>query len=141
MIADALLDRLKRVKKTGHNRWVAECPAHKSKSGSSLAITVSDSDKLLLHDFGGCTAAEIVEAVGLTLTDLFPPQSPGIHSAHPRVSALTPLIKHFESDLLIVHILLADISKNKPIIEADRVTAKAAAARIWSALREARYVL
>ena len=141
MIADPLLDRLKRVKKTGRNRWIAECPTHKSKSGASLAITVSDSDKLLLHDFGGCAVAEIVEAVGLNLADLFPPQFPGVHSAHPRASSLTPLVGQFENDLLVVHVLLADIAKGKPIGDRDRVVAKAASGRIWNALREARHAI
>lgn len=140
MTADVLLSRLEGVRSTGHDKWVARCPAHESKSGSSLSIRELDGDRVLLYDFGGCSVAEILGAVGLEPSDLFPPRQPGIHSSRPRVSALTPLIRAFENDLLIVHVLLADVGNSKTINAVDCATAKACAARIWSALQEARHV-
>ena len=53
----------------------------------------------------------------------------------------TPLVRQFENDLLVVHVLLADIAKGKPIGDRDRVVAKAASGRIWNALREARHAI
>lgn len=78
MSANALLGRLDRVRQTGPDRWIARCPAHDDR-GPSLSIRELPDGRVLVHDFGqGCTAAEIVEAVGLTLEDLFPerPQAP-----------------------------------------------------------------
>lgn len=140
MNIDVLLSMLENVRPTGYNKWIACCPAHKSKSKASLAIKVGDGDTVLIYCHGGCPTTDIVAAVGLELSDLFPPRQAGIHNSRPRASNLTPIIKAFENDLLVVHVLLADIGQGKPISAADRMAAKAAAGRIWSALREARYV-
>jgi len=138
--ADTLLSRLESVRPTGNGKWIARCPAHKDRS-PSLSIKTTDSETLLLHCHAGCAPAEVVGAIGLGMSDLFPPRQPDVHSSGPRASALTPLIRAFESDLLIVHVLLADIGQGKRISSADRMAAKAAASRIWTALREARYVV
>lgn len=53
----------------GKNGWVARCPAHQDTT-PSLSITPRH-DKVLLKCFAGCTAQAIVEALGLTMADLF----------------------------------------------------------------------
>lgn len=70
---DNLLSRLEGVKRTGAGTWRARCPAHGSKS-LSLAIREADTGATLLHCFAGCTVHEVVGAVGMDLTDLFPPR-------------------------------------------------------------------
>jgi hypothetical protein len=63
-----LLDKVR-----GRNgSYQACCPAHDDKD-PSLSITETSDGKVLLKCFSGCTAAEIVEAVGLEMKDLFPP--------------------------------------------------------------------
>ena len=76
--ADKVLSRLQGVKRTGPGKWIALCPARDERS-PSLAIRERDDGALLLHDFGGASVLEIVEAIGLTLADLFPEplHSPG----------------------------------------------------------------
>ena len=69
-----LLSRLEGVSRA-HQKgkltcWSARCPAHADKTPSlSLA---DDNGTLLLHCHAGCTADEIVLAVGMDLADLFP---------------------------------------------------------------------
>ena len=140
MSADVLLDRLSGVRHTGTRRWIARCPAHEDKR-PSLSIRESDSGAVLAYCFAGCDIASIVAAVGLDLSDLFPPRLPDVHASRPRASGLTPLLSAFERDLLIVHLLLGDLAQGKPISDADRSTAKASATRIWTALQEARHVV
>ena len=65
-----LLDRLECVRKSGRG-WIARCPAHGDKR-PSLSLAEGDDGRVLLHCFGGCSAASVVHAVGLTLGDLFP---------------------------------------------------------------------
>lgn len=74
MSADLLLARLDRVRRTGHGRWTANCPAHDSKSKSSLSIRELDDGRVLVHCFAGCEVHRVVEAVGLDIGDLFPKQ-------------------------------------------------------------------
>jgi len=71
MNAAALLARLERVKQTGPGRWMARCPAHEDKS-PSLSIRETDNGNILVHCFSGCAAADVVAALGLELSDLFP---------------------------------------------------------------------
>lgn len=71
MIGD-LLNRLERVRRMGDNRWIACCPAHGDRH-PSLNIRLTDDDTILLVcRSGGCSAHDIVSAIGMNLTDLFP---------------------------------------------------------------------
>ena len=70
---ETLLARLESVRSTGRGRWLARCPAHEDRS-PSLSIAEGDDGRTLINCFSGCGAAEIVAAVGLELSDLFPPR-------------------------------------------------------------------
>jgi len=69
-----LLDRLVGVQKSGTG-YRARCP---SCSGTSRKLSVSDAHTgvRLVHSFGGCAAAEVLGAVGLSTADLFPKVMP-----------------------------------------------------------------
>lgn len=68
---EKVLGRLDKVKSTGRSKWVACCPAHDDQD-PSLSITEASDGKVLLKCWAGCSAAEIVGAVGLEMRDLFP---------------------------------------------------------------------
>jgi hypothetical protein len=67
---DRLLTRLQGVRPTGDSKWFARCPAHKDGT-QSLSIKEGADGRALVYCFAGCTAGEIIAAVGLTLRDLF----------------------------------------------------------------------
>lgn len=75
---EKILDRLEGVKRVGR-RWVARCPAHDDKS-PSLSLTEAQDGRVLLHCFAGCSAFDVVSAVGLELSDLFPERMEGYRS-------------------------------------------------------------
>jgi hypothetical protein len=75
MTASALLSKLDGVRRTGENRWLARCPAHDDKH-PSLAIRQLADGRVLIHDFAGCAANEVLEAVGLDFDALFPEKTP-----------------------------------------------------------------
>lgn len=74
MTAEVLLSRLEKVKQTGKDRWLACCPAHPDKH-PSLNIRETPDGTVLIKCFASCGAAEVVAAVGLELSDLFPPRT------------------------------------------------------------------
>lgn len=77
MSADALLSRLASVRKRGADQWSARCPAHDDK-GPSLSVRVLQDGRTLVHCFAGCSADEVLGAVGLDMVELFPPKpAPG----------------------------------------------------------------
>jgi DNA primase len=71
MTADTLLARLDKVKTSGHGKWLACCPAHPDKR-PSLHIKECDDGRVLVHCFTGCSVGDILAAVGLEFSDLFP---------------------------------------------------------------------
>lgn len=73
MTAEALLERLDRVRQRGADQWSARCPAHDDK-GPSLSVKELSDGRVLLHCFAGCDVDEIVAAIGLEIAELFPPR-------------------------------------------------------------------
>lgn len=65
-----LLTRLDKVRGK-HPKWQALCPAHLDKS-PSLTISQAEDGKILIHCFAGCGAGDIMDAIGMSLKDLFP---------------------------------------------------------------------
>ena len=69
---ELILQNLENVREVGPYKWSAKCLCHDSKSGSSLRIRELDDGRILLHDFGGCSVGEILGALGLEFSDLYP---------------------------------------------------------------------
>ena len=80
MSAETLLDRLEKVRRKGDGKWMACCPAHDDKN-PSLSITGIGNGKVLIHCFAGCSPADVVRSLGLSMSDLYPP-NPDIHLRH-----------------------------------------------------------
>ena len=59
-----LLSRLDKVRQSKQNRWISCCPAHDDKT-PSLQISMVESDRILIHCFSGCGAAEVLDAINL----------------------------------------------------------------------------
>jgi hypothetical protein len=73
--ADTVLARLDSPKPTGRDRWRAACPVCGERNRSTLSVGVGDSGAVLLKCFkSGCGPDVIAAALGLELSDLFPPR-------------------------------------------------------------------
>jgi Protein of unknown function (DUF3987)/Toprim-like len=60
------------VRPNGQGGQLARCPTHEDRS-PSLSISVGEDERVLVHCFAGCLTEDIVEALGLEVRDLFPP--------------------------------------------------------------------
>lgn len=72
---DLLLGQLERVKQTGPDTWLASCPTANHRHGDrsrGLSIREGDDGRVLVHCHAGCPVDEVVAALGLELSDLFP---------------------------------------------------------------------
>lgn len=133
MSAEALLDRLDGVKQTSTDRWIAKCPAHADRS-PSLSIRELEDGRVLIHDFGMCDPRSVVEAVGLSLADLFPAtyqQDP--HYTPSAANRKIPAADRLEMLALeseIVLIVACDLRNNLAIAEADFARLTVAVQRI-----------
>jgi len=110
---EKLTSRLEMV--TGRaGKFKARCPAHDDR-GPSLSITETDHGQLLIHCFAGCGAADIVEAVGLTMSDLFPPDEyiNTVRRRDRKVENYRLLIERARHAAILVNVFAAQIIKDK----------------------------
>jgi DNA primase len=131
MPVEALLSRLTKVR--GRNgSWTACCPAHEDKS-PSLAIKEVDG-KVLVHCFGGCSVEQVVGAVGMDLTELFPPRTPD-YKPQPRAKFYAAdLMRVIAMEARIVAVAAYDMGKGKTLPVTDLARLRQACQRINSAL-------
>jgi hypothetical protein len=73
---DMVLSRLGpfKLRENGRDRWRACCPAHGGANPSALSVGIGDTGVVMLKCWRGCTADEVAVALGLDLSDLFPPR-------------------------------------------------------------------
>lgn len=71
-IASLFQGRIRGLKQSGANgQFTGFCPAHDDRK-PSLSINVGTDGHILLHCHAGCSVEDIVQALGLTMSDLFP---------------------------------------------------------------------
>ena len=72
---DRFLSKLNSVRSSS-NGWEARCPCRNDDNNPSLSIALGQDDKVLAtcHRGQGCSIVEICQAVGLKVTDLYPPR-------------------------------------------------------------------
>ena len=66
--------------------WQSRCPAHDDHN-ASLSVSTGADGRILLKCHAGCSAENIVAALGLTLGDLFPPRAGNGNHSKPRFVA------------------------------------------------------
>jgi hypothetical protein len=133
---DRLLSCLDRVKRTGPSTWVASAPTREDKR-PSMTIRELDDGRVLVHDFGGDSVEEILGAIGLTFSDLYPPKpvDPESYSKperRPFPAADTLRAVAFEA--LLVGCAAAAVSAGEPLATVDRERLMLAVSRIQDAL-------
>lgn len=134
MSLDRLLNSLTKVKGR-KGAWTASCPAHEDKS-PSLAIRQTEDGRILLHCFGGCSVHNVLGAVGMEMSDLFPDKGENRGKVKPAFYA-TDLLKVISFETIVVSICASDMAKGKPLSERDRARLRKASQRIQEAARYA----
>ena len=132
--AERFVSRLGKVR--GRNgSWTAQCPAHDDKS-PSLSVRETEDGRVLVHCFGGCAVHDVVGAVGMDMTDLFPPDDkrkdypvegkPSMRSSF----YASDLLRIASFECLVVMIAAYDMSKGKRLSDEDMERLKVAQQRI-----------
>ena len=138
-----ILSRLDGVKRSGRG-WLARCPAHSDRS-ASLSVAEGDDGRVLLHDFGGCELSDVLAAIGLSITDLFPRRlghytSPAERAAaveRARQARIGAALSALASESAIVEVAASQIAAGRALSPADLDRLSVACERI----REAHSVL
>lgn len=132
--ADKLIERLEKVKRTGVDRWQARCPAHQDKS-PSLSIRELPDGRLLVHCWAACATADVLAAIGLEFTDLFPEPITGHAPRVRRAFSAADALLAIDFETTVVQIAAADLAAGKTI---DRDRLRLAAQRIGKAMEAVR---
>ena len=129
-----LPDHFEKSRPTGAHSWLACCPAHGDKT-PSLSIRQTEDGRWLLHCFAGCDVLDILAAVGLAMTDLFPEDvrprdRPRVRYPVPPLDALRALSR----EAGIVAIAASDLAEGRSLSKQDADRIAQAAGRIATAL-------
>lgn len=132
---DNLLSRLNKVRQTGPGRWIARCPAHNDKS-PSLAIREFGDGRILLHCFTGCSTADVLTAVRLEFSDLYPADSWAIGHANAehRLFPAADVLRALNFETLVVAAAAGALLEGKPFSDDDRTRLALAMERIETAV-------
>lgn len=121
MTIDILLQRLDKMKQTGHGKWQARCPAHDD-HGPSLAIRECDDGRVLVHCFADCPTVEVLDAVGLDYSALYPPSPFSAHAFKPvrKPWNANDVLHALNVQLLTAYNICTAAADGKPLTEEDR---------------------
>ncbi|MQM37687.1 hypothetical protein KBTX_01689 [wastewater metagenome] len=134
--AATLLPRLERVRELGPGRWIARCPAHDDRS-PSLSVRETDDATILVHCWAGCPSADVVAALGLELSDLFPPRRDDRAPLRPRERWVPrDVLAAVAGEALVVAIAADDLAAGRRLADADRERLRTASLRLRAAARE-----
>lgn len=135
----SVLSRLENVRSRGKSSYTARCPAHQDRTAS---LSVSQGEHgVVLHCFAGCQTDDVLGAIGLTMSDLFPPRDRASMTPAERsqarqaaqqagwAAALTTLAQ----DTLLVQSVAGMLGRGEKMHPSDIDSLTAAATRIHNA--------
>ncbi len=131
MNIDNLLSRLNKVKKTGNGRWLACCPAHQDKH-PSMNIKESPDGTILIICRAGCANHDILQAIGLEFSDLFPEKLADHIRPQKRPFPAADVLQALSTETLIVHITADRMSKGEILDSSELARLKLASQRIMT---------
>lgn len=99
-----------------------------------MTIRELDDGRILIHDFGGSSPAEILDAVGLTFPDLFPERMSTHVKPERRPFPAADLLRVIGFEVLLVALAAVRLAGGELLDGADRERLMLAASRIREAL-------
>ncbi|MBP6815872.1 MAG: hypothetical protein KAY46_03895 [Burkholderiaceae bacterium] len=150
MAIGQLLGKLELVRKGGRGRWIARCPAHADKD-PSLSVRELGDGRILIHCFAGCAAGDVLTAIGVDMSALFPDehdrdrvgrsgnwQAPANRrDAQQGRAAIHPAdaLACVAADAALVAVVASDVARRRPVSEAAVQAVWRAAGRLAAAVR------
>ena len=134
---DNLLQHLDKVRGTGPGTWIACCPAHDDKH-PSLTIRETEDGRILVHCHAGCEVEAVLVAIGMNISDLFPPRVVD-HRVKPerRPFPAADVLRAVAFEAMVVAAAAVAMLAGEPFSEIDRERLVLAVSRIQAAISAA----
>jgi hypothetical protein len=116
---------------------MALCPAHADRN-PSLSVRELADERVLVRCFAECPTSEVLSAVGLGFSDLFPERSAEHVARARRLRHATDLMVSLEHELTVAYLALTDVAEGRSHTSADRERVRIAKDRIASLIEELR---
>lgn len=128
-----LLSKLDKVKQTGPDRWIACCPAHDD-NHPSLSIREIEDGTVLIKCWAGCGATDVISALGIEFSDLFP-NNTGYKNSKRERQPFNPkdILRIISFEAIVVTIVASDLIEGKPLSIEDLQRLKEASKRLSEA--------
>lgn len=128
---EALIERLHGATARGSGQYLARCPAHDDRS-PSLSVRLCEDGSTIVHCFAGCTAFDVVAAVGLTIHHLFPDD--GQRQRLPKRLRLTldSALRAIAYETRVVRLCAGVLASGRGLAEDERARLEQAAEKILS---------
>src|SRR6266571_2617656 len=131
---EGLLARLDKVKRTGVDRWTARSPLREDRT-PSLCIRELADGRILLHDFGGGSVEEILDALGLEWDALFP-EKPIDHARRERRPFIaSDVLAALADEISLVAVVSCNLKQGMTLSDSDHARLVMAAERIETGRR------
>ena len=133
---DLILPLLTKVRKRQPGQWSACCPAHEDR-GPSLSVRENSDGAVLVHCFAGCSVDAVLGALGLVLSDLFPPRAKSGREPQrqPRLLTAPQALELLDAEATFIAVAAANIANGVNLTQPDLDRLLQAAGRVgW--LRE-----
>jgi hypothetical protein len=136
MSLEIMLSRLKKVRRSSPDSFMACCPAHDDRN-PSLSIKDSGGGRLLINCLAGCETLDVLGAIGMDWADVLPPRLDTEHHkpikpTTQRVYA-TYALKAIQLESRIVVMCAFEISKGNKLSGEDMTRLRLAMERINTA--------
>lgn len=136
---DEVLTRLEKVRQTGPAAWKALCPAHEDRN-PSLSVAEAPNGMVLLHCWAGCPLDAVVQAIGLRVSDLFPPQAPPLTpqerlawAQRKRLAGWAAALRVLHNEATVIQIAGGDLASGRVPSGDDQARLREAVTRIAAA--------
>lgn len=135
-IVASALEQRGRVRYFGSNQLRAACPCCGERNTNTFSAKAGDTGAVLVKCWkSDCTPAQIADALGLEVTDLFPPREreAGKPASAPRRVGMLPPMQALEliaSEAFLVMVAAENLANGHSLTDTDRQRLRDAAARI-----------
>ena len=111
---ERVLHALENVRQKG-DQYRAKCPVHQKPESrkQTLSIKENPDGQVLVHCFAGCHYEEVLDAIGLKKSDLFPPDPDWFYEKEPNHKSLRQIIDDCKPSATLVQVYVAEMMRPK----------------------------